>query len=888
MNSFSFAPPSFAPKESQRNYVFVDEHNRHKRLKVMRACEGCRRRKIKCDAATTNTWPCSACVRLKLHCVPPTINYEGDFAQPESTTMPEQGIDGDGLEVGSLDAFQSHEFSSPFVSDRRSSHETFVPVSYANERNHFETAAFFTQPQDHSSSISLPFDSVPNTSPQIPDIPDEPFGAELYTTPPQQNVAVIKTPESWHSDHYSPEILGNALGDLKIAENGVAPYISHQKRNLAEAPALEDFDEYLRNLPLPSSPGQTVKIPPELMPSEEQAMEYFAIFFNDIHPYVPVINKCYFYQQWQTHRSSISPLLLEAMFACAGKLSDAPQEGAKWLALASKHADCFMDVPRLSTLQAMLLILKARESSPQRGYFFRSWMTIVTLVTMAKDLGLEDHYGLHQDGMTCSSTYNDCVTKTRLWQTLFVYELMIGAPQGRSDFAVDPSTVDLSVSDSFLGLDDSELQVSRNWIYMSRIIRNVRRMNDTYANLKKERLKDWGNDPRFVQLTPSFDTWLKDLPPDLHVSYPDDGALPWLPSHFVGNLNSYYELSLIMLHRPQLAASDSFAVDGKWKHHMYVCYTSAKKLCRLQEAILAQYGLPGLFCMQRGINFTIYAILTCSVLHLVAITSPDPDLNSDARDFFTRHMRILEQCTSAFPMPEMQAQIEPLREAFSADTSKPFVLKQSFPYSSPRSAAVRLPAATNGHLGTSSTRHSSMENIRPVLYDAGAHHHRQAPTPPVSAADFDSGLQSDEIQPTRLIANGVRRASYHHHPPVSTIQQSNDASWNPSRIFDQWNTAFGTPQSAQAAVSVPTKVAVPLIEGTQGLSQVQDSLACSLPQVTQASPRSVSYSAASIAPTFVSPSMWQSSVAAVYEGGLKRGWDYGDEALISPTSKRPR
>lgn len=32
---------------------------------------------------------------------------------------------------------------------------------------------------------------------------------------------------------------------------------------------------------------------------------------------------------------------------------------------------------------------------------------------------------------------------------------------------------------------------------------------------------------------------------------------------------------------------------------------------------------------------------------------------------------------------------------------------------------------------------------------------------------------------------------------------------------------------------------------------------------------------ASLTPTFVSPSMWQSSVAAVYEDGLKRRWDFG-------------
>ncbi len=86
--------------------------------------------------------------------------------------------------------------------------------------------------------------------------------------------------------------------------------------------------------------GSTVRIPPELMPSEEQCMEWFDIFFTHIHPYVPVISKPYFYQQWRTNRRSISPLILEAIFACAGRMSDDPAQGAQWLALASsKHGD---------------------------------------------------------------------------------------------------------------------------------------------------------------------------------------------------------------------------------------------------------------------------------------------------------------------------------------------------------------------------------------------------------------------------------------------------------------------------------------------------------------------------------------------------------------------
>lgn len=75
------------------------------------------------------------------------------------------------------------------------------------------------------------------------------------------------------------------------------------------------------------------------MPSDEQVAEYFDTFFTEIHPYVPVISKPYFYKQWQTDRGKISPLLLEAIFACAGRMSSDPAQGAQWLALASSKCN---------------------------------------------------------------------------------------------------------------------------------------------------------------------------------------------------------------------------------------------------------------------------------------------------------------------------------------------------------------------------------------------------------------------------------------------------------------------------------------------------------------------------------------------------------------------
>lgn len=293
-----------------------------------------------------------------------------------------------------------------------------------------------------------------------------------------------------------------------------------------------------------------------------------------------------------------------------------------------------MDVPRLSTIQALLLLLKARESAPKRGYYYRSWMTVKKVVTMAKDLELHEHYAEHQAGRDCRADPTECLIKTRIWQSIFICEITIGGPQGMSesecpcgsrilmqtgryDMEVDPESVDLSIIQSPLpGIDQSDYQVSRQYTYFTRTVRSVRCLNNIYGKVKKQ--KDWGADPQFTNLNPTATQWMNDLPQDLQVTFPDDETPPWLPSHFVGNLHSYHHLFVIMLHRPQLMNPSSFSADGSWKQHMALSYASAKAMCRLQESILQSFGLSGLLCMMRGINFVIYAVLTCTMIHLVS------------------------------------------------------------------------------------------------------------------------------------------------------------------------------------------------------------------------------------------------------------------------------
>lgn len=109
------------------------------------------------------------------------------------------------------------------------------------------------------------------------------------------------------------------------------------------------MEELEINIPQHTSPDMTVHIPPEMMPSEAKALHYFDYFFTNVHPYVPVLNRSYFYQQWQTDRASISPLILEGIFACTALMLGENAEGNKWLALASSGCGFWYSVSPVLT-----------------------------------------------------------------------------------------------------------------------------------------------------------------------------------------------------------------------------------------------------------------------------------------------------------------------------------------------------------------------------------------------------------------------------------------------------------------------------------------------------------------------------------------------------------
>ena len=182
---------------------------------VMRACEGCRRRKIKCDAATTNTWPCSACTRLKLHCVPPTVNQDRDFANgqdeydagPDYLSTSEGGVDSVPPRVTIQQPHENPARYHPMDPNMQYSNNlaSYPPVSYSHP----------LQDPHHMYQTAPPTNISPSASSYHSQ-------HALFPSPPGQQQPQLSVSVPYPGeDETAAENISEAFGELNIGVDGV-------------------------------------------------------------------------------------------------------------------------------------------------------------------------------------------------------------------------------------------------------------------------------------------------------------------------------------------------------------------------------------------------------------------------------------------------------------------------------------------------------------------------------------------------------------------------------------------------------------------------------------------------------------------------------------------
>jgi hypothetical protein len=246
-------------------------------------------------------------------------------------------------------------------------------------------------------------------------------------------------------------------------------------------------------------------------------------------------------------------------------------------------------------------------------------------------------------------------------------------------------------------------------------------------------------------------------------------------------------------------------------------------------------------------------------------------------------------------MPEIQAQIDSLRLAFSADMNRPFELQPNFPYGSPSEPYHPSPPMDANY-------HPHLNQLQPRV--------RYTPiTPPISTGAEDSKSDtSSQIQSLGMVAHQPPTthplegpsADEHHWDPTRIITYVHESHLPTTRLWlglllifhsSQWDMAFSVNPATVSANSPPMPSINNSVPGVQNVINpqypVQYETPNKVPSVT--STQSLSPPQFQAPPVLFSARDWQNSVASVYDPqGLKRRWNYPVDAGSDNMSKRQR
>ncbi|KAG2223886.1 hypothetical protein INT45_012759 [Circinella minor] len=173
--------------------------------------------------------------------------------------------------------------------------------------------------------------------------------------------------------------------------------------------------------------------------------DLLSTYFDHVHPYLPIIHRPTFQKQLQENK--ICELLLYAMYAVASRWNNINNQknntssnpshsnissninnhiepiGWTYYESAFKLLDHYADAPRLSTVQALILMIKYHEHVRRPGFFWRTRFYFQLIVRMCQDLELDRHQ--HDQSQTTETEQ-----RSRLFWVVYAYDALTSTEQG--------------------------------------------------------------------------------------------------------------------------------------------------------------------------------------------------------------------------------------------------------------------------------------------------------------------------------------------------------------------------------------------------------------------------------------------------------------------------
>jgi hypothetical protein len=149
-----------------------------------------------------------------------------------------------------------------------------------------------------------------------------------------------------------------------------------------------------------------------------------SIYFQFVDPVIPILHKASFLQQLRS-RQRISSLLLNAIYCVSSRwdlvVTSVMEEPRGWVYY--QNAVNLLDQeqePKLSTIQALFLLLKYNEHVRRPGFIWRTRYYFQIIVRMSKDLGLS-----RDIVCTTSNMFIEIEKRKRTFWAVYCYDVMM-------------------------------------------------------------------------------------------------------------------------------------------------------------------------------------------------------------------------------------------------------------------------------------------------------------------------------------------------------------------------------------------------------------------------------------------------------------------------------
>ncbi|ORY98166.1 fungal-specific transcription factor domain-domain-containing protein [Syncephalastrum racemosum] len=279
-------------------------------------------------------------------------------------------------------------------------------------------------------------------------------------------------------------------------------------------------------------------------------------------------------------------------------------------------------VPRISTIQA-LVILCSHPTYSSSSY--RNWILAGMAVRMAQDLGL------HRSLTSTQGSKDSTEARKRLWYSVYVTDRWCCAVMGRP-LAIADSDCDVDLPDPAGAHADEDYTIFVNFAKLSGILGEVlRRVYSPKA--KAAGYKSAAMEQTVNKLQSMLTEWFQQLPDDCRITPEDIHMLRTDPHRYAntkkltqgGALTICYHSVTLLLHRPFIIAEGADA--DKYAESSQRCINAATLIIDIARVT------PTMSIARFGWNSSAYSVFQAALIHVYNCTSSNPQLAASAREY---------------------------------------------------------------------------------------------------------------------------------------------------------------------------------------------------------------------------------------------------------------